>query len=199
MVFSNLSNFVIRRSDLSRQLEGFLKSHMKSIIAVESHLVILRIIRTISYYPSAMYFLYVETQMGTGKAFILQGIKCFERILKSNRYPQLLQLLVKILKTLMGVIRISDPIFELIVINYYDSMLKASPSLYFRCRQKIKQQFYLNKDSNQHSTLICFNLIYALLKKQKDEHIRNEILSIFYDITEHLMVEENRQAYKKYE
>jgi len=39
----------------------------------------------------------------------------------------------------MEVIHISDPIMQLIVINYYDSLLKKSSDLYFRCLHKIKE------------------------------------------------------------
>ena len=87
MILSTLSTYVNRRSDLSKLVSSFFISHVKNIIAIESHLVILRIMRAISYYPSAIYFLYIETQISMGKIFILEGIKSFERILKSNQYP----------------------------------------------------------------------------------------------------------------
>lgn len=134
MILSTLSRKINRRADLLKLVNSFFQSHFNTIIAIESHLVILRIMRAVSYFPSAIFFLYLETQMSTGKVFILEGIKSFERILKSNKYPELLDLLVKIIASIMGVIRISDPIMELIVINYYDSMLKKSHQLYHRCR-----------------------------------------------------------------
>lgn len=76
--------------------------------------------------------------MNKGKVFIVEGIKSFERILKTNRYNELLSLLSTIFSKLMGVIRISDPIMEVIILNSYDSMLKISQQLYYACRNKIK-------------------------------------------------------------
>lgn len=56
----------------------------------------------------------------------------------------------------------------------------------------------MNKDINQHATLICFNLMSALIQREKDEVDRNEIVSIFYEICEHLLDEPNKEAFNKY-
>lgn len=60
---------------------------------------------------------------------------------------------------------------ELIVINYHEQMLKANAELYRACRAKIKESFYASGATNQHAALICFNLLYALLRKEKDPAI----------------------------
>jgi hypothetical protein len=119
MVLANLSGFINRRPDLQRLVSSFLVSHCNQILAITSHLVILRIMRAIAYYPSTMYFLYIETQMARGKIFILEGIKSFERIIKTNKYSELLELLSKIIINLMNSVRVSDPIMQLIVLNNY--------------------------------------------------------------------------------
>ena len=71
MILANLSTIIRRRSDLMKLVTSFLGSQVNKIIKIESHLVILRIVRTVSYYPSAIYFMYIETQINQGKIFIL--------------------------------------------------------------------------------------------------------------------------------
>lgn len=110
MVLANLSRFINRRYDLYKLVNSFLASHFTNILQVKSHLPILRIIRLISYFPTAIYFVYIESHLTEGKVFIIEGIKSFERIIKTNRYPELLGILASIFVRLMGVIRISDPI-----------------------------------------------------------------------------------------
>lgn len=60
---------------------------------------------------------------------------------------------------------------ELIVINYYDQAIKNNAGLYFACRWKIKESFFANARINAHATMICFNLLYSLLSKEKDHAI----------------------------
>ena len=74
-------------------------------------------------------------------------------------------MIASILKNIMGVIRVGDPVLELIVLSSYSTLLQPSPDLYYVCREKLKEEFYLNKDKNQHATFICFNLLSALLGK----------------------------------
>ena len=66
--------------------------------------------RAVSYYPSAIFFLYIEAQFSQGKVFIIEGIKSFERILKANKFPELLDLLAKILINLLDLMKVSDPL-----------------------------------------------------------------------------------------
>lgn len=133
MVLANLSRFINKRYDLNRLVNSFLASHFPNILQVKSHLPILRIIRLVSYYPTAIYFVYIESHLTEGKIFIIEGIKSFERIIKTNRYPELLGVLGSIFMRLMGVIRIGDPIMQIIVINHHSSMLKRQPELYKLC------------------------------------------------------------------
>lgn len=119
MVLANLSRFINRRYDLLKLVNSFLSSHFTDIMKVKSHLPVLRIIRLISYYPSAIYFVYIESNFTLGKVFIIEGIKSLERIIKTNRYPELLGLLASIITRLMGVIKISDPVMQIIVLNQH--------------------------------------------------------------------------------
>ena len=42
-------------------------------------------------------------------------------------------------------------------------------------------------------------MIFALLKKEKEEEARNQLLQLFYDIADHLQQNENYALYLKYE
>ena len=138
MVIASLSVQIYKRDDLKQLITGFFMSNFNTIITIGSKLVVLRIVRAVSYFPMGIYFLYIETQMSKDKVFILQGIKSFERILRSNKFPQAMKLLATIFNNLIGVIKINDPIMELMVLNCYETMLKASTSLYKKIRNKIK-------------------------------------------------------------
>lgn len=76
--------------------------------------------------------------MSRGTPFIIEGLKAFERILKTNRFSELYTFLGGIFIKILGVIRISDPVMELMVINYFDRILKPLPALYLKCLNKIK-------------------------------------------------------------
>ena len=67
---------------------------------------------------------------------------------------------------IMKVVRITDPIMELTVINYFEQMLVPLPELYDACLQKIKLEFQINAASNQHAATIALNLLHALLRKE---------------------------------
>lgn len=56
---------------MNKVVYAFFLTQFEALVRLDSPLVILRIIRAISYYPSALYFLYIETQMTRGKAFVL--------------------------------------------------------------------------------------------------------------------------------
>ena len=99
---------------------------------------------------------------------------------------------------LLAVVRVEDPVMELIVINYHEQMLKANAELYRTCRAKIKDSCFKNLASNQHATLICFNLLYALLKKEKDASILALLEKDFYDIAAFLENDEQQALYWRY-
>jgi hypothetical protein len=94
--------------------------------------------RVISYYPCALYFLYIEKQICRGPVFVLEGVKSLERILRTNRFNELFQFIGNIIGKLMNVLKVTDPIMELIIINNFEKMLMNSPYLYRLVRNKIK-------------------------------------------------------------
>lgn len=51
-------------------------------------IVMLRLIRTISFFPSDGYFKYIENRMNRGELFMLEGINAFVRIHKYNDFPE---------------------------------------------------------------------------------------------------------------
>jgi hypothetical protein len=95
MVLAALSPQINLRSDMNKVVYAFFLTQFEALVRIESPLVVLRIMRCISYYPSALYFLYIETQMNRGKAFILEGVKALERILRTNKFSELFQFLCK--------------------------------------------------------------------------------------------------------
>ena len=72
---------------------AFFLTQFEALVNINSPIVVLRLVRCVSYYPSALYFLYIETQMHRGKAFIVEGIKALERILRTNKFSELFQFL----------------------------------------------------------------------------------------------------------
>ena len=94
-------------------------THFERLQKIDQPIIVLRIIRTIGYYPTALYYNVIKTKMGLGKAFVLEGLKSFERILKANRYPEIFDLLSEIFTELIAVMNVSDHIFETIVLNHY--------------------------------------------------------------------------------
>lgn len=56
---------------MNKVMYAFFLTQFEALVRIESHIIILRIIRAIGYYPSALYFLYIETQMNRGNIFIL--------------------------------------------------------------------------------------------------------------------------------
>ncbi len=75
MILAALAPQINLRLDMNKVVYAFFLTQFEALVRLDNHLVILRIIRAISYYPSALYFLYIETQMARGKAFVLEGIK----------------------------------------------------------------------------------------------------------------------------
>ena len=75
MVLAALAPQINLRIEMNKVVYAFFLTQFEALVRIDSPLVVLRIIRAISYYPSALYFLYIETQMCRGKAFILEGIK----------------------------------------------------------------------------------------------------------------------------
>lgn len=69
---------------------------------------------------------------------------------------------------------------ELIIINHYDQAIKTNAGLYAACRWKIKESFFANARINAHATMICFNLLYSLLVKEKDQATSALIEKDFY-------------------
>jgi hypothetical protein len=110
MVLSVISTFINRRPDMNKVVYAFFLTQFELLVKITSPIVILRIMRVVSYYPCALYFLYIETQMSRGKVFIIEGIKSLERILRTNKFAELFQFLATIFSKLLGVIQITDPV-----------------------------------------------------------------------------------------
>jgi|LakMenEpi03Aug12_release.lakeMendotaPanAssembly.Ray.scaffolds.fasta_scaffold456342_1 hypothetical protein len=110
MVLAALAPQINLRTEMNKVVYAFFLTQFEALVRIDSPIVVLRIMRAISYYPSALYFLYIETQMSRGKAFILEGIKALERILRTNKFSELFQFLSTIFIKLLAVVRVSDPV-----------------------------------------------------------------------------------------
>jgi hypothetical protein len=93
MILAALAKQINRREDMNKVVYAFFLTQFEALVRIESPIVILRIVRAIGYYPSALYFLFIETQMNRGKIFIIEGIKALERILRTNKFAELFQFL----------------------------------------------------------------------------------------------------------
>lgn len=82
--------------------------------------------RTISCFSVTMYFSYIEKQIKKGKVFALEGLKCFEKILKTNKFQEIFAYLAKVMTNLLSDISVTDSIMELIVISNYEAMVQKS-------------------------------------------------------------------------
>ena len=59
----------------NKLIYGLFLTQFEAFLKIDHPLVVLRLIRAIGYYPSALYFLYIETQMNRGGVFITEGLK----------------------------------------------------------------------------------------------------------------------------
>jgi hypothetical protein len=64
-----------------------LLSNKERFNQITDSLVLLRLIRFIGFYPAAAYYNLILKSMSRGKAFILEGLKSYDKIVKANKYP----------------------------------------------------------------------------------------------------------------
>lgn len=75
MILAALAPQINLREDMNKVVYAFFFTQFEALVKIDSPLVVLRIIRAISYYPSALYFLYIETHISRGGVFVLEGVK----------------------------------------------------------------------------------------------------------------------------
>ncbi len=92
-ILSLLSVYITKREDLNKIVYAIFITHFDKLQKTDTPIIILRMIRTIGYYPTAVYYNVIKTKMSLGKAYLLEGLKSFERILKANRYPEIFEVL----------------------------------------------------------------------------------------------------------
>lgn len=144
MMLCGLSGPISRRPDVIQITLAFLITQFEALTSITSTLVVLRLMRTISCFSVTLYFSYIESQLSKGKVFLLEGIKCFEKIISTNRQADLINYLCKILEKVIESVSITDGLMQLMVTSHYKSMVKTSPSLYALIRKRIQQEFYSN-------------------------------------------------------
>ncbi len=103
--------YINKRDDLNKIVYAIFITHFEKLQRIETPIVLLRLIRAIGYYPTAVYYNVIKSKMSLGKVFVLEGLKSFERILKANRYPEIFDLLSEIFSELITVMNVNDHIF----------------------------------------------------------------------------------------
>lgn len=86
MVLCSLSRFANRRDDVGQIVYAFLVTQFNAFTKPTSPIVVLRLMRTISCYPTALYFVYMEQQIKRGRVFAIEGLRCFGKIVKTNKF-----------------------------------------------------------------------------------------------------------------
>lgn len=77
MIMTVISPIIFKREDLSRIVYAFFVTQKDSLLKIENELIILRLIRTLGYYPTSIYYEFVHNQMQRGRVFILEGLNAF--------------------------------------------------------------------------------------------------------------------------
>lgn len=70
-MLSLLSPLINKREDLHKVVYALLITHLSNFQQVENKIVLLRLIRMIGYYPTAVYYAFVKDNMAKGKVFLL--------------------------------------------------------------------------------------------------------------------------------
>jgi hypothetical protein len=71
MILCVVSPLVNRREDLQKVVYALLITHMQTLNSMTNNLALLRFIRLISYYPTAVYYVFIKMKMNNGRAFFL--------------------------------------------------------------------------------------------------------------------------------
>ncbi len=136
-MLSTISSFANRRNDVSQIIYSLFITQYEVFSKINTPIVVLRLLRCIACYPSALYYSYIEHQIKKGRVFALEGLRCFEKIIRTNKYNELFKNLALIIANLIEFISVTDPIMDLIVNKQFEQMLKASSSLFEGILRKI--------------------------------------------------------------
>ena len=132
-----ISTYANKRQDVEA-IYALLITQFQPLIKMNSPLVVLRLMRTISCYSIALYFDYIQESMKRGRVFVLEGIRCFERIIMTNQFKELNKLLATLMIKVLQNVSVTDSIMNLIVVQNYEKMVSKFPELYKAVREKIK-------------------------------------------------------------
>ena len=80
--------------------------------------------RVMSCYSIALYFPFIEEQMKKGRIYILEGLRCFVRILSTNKFAELFPFLTKTMINVLNDVSVTDELMNLIVISNFHTMVK---------------------------------------------------------------------------
>ena len=88
---------------------------------------------------------------------------------------------------IINFIQVTDSIFEQIVMNNYESVIKKSLKLYGKIIDKLRQTIYeniknCNETDSKHKILLSFNYLYKLIKREKDEECLQKLYAAFLDV-----------------
>lgn len=86
MVLATIADCMKNREDLKVVISSVIITNFNIFCKITDELVLLRLIRLIGYYPSALYFSFIEQCMGYSRVFTLEGLSCFERVSRNKKY-----------------------------------------------------------------------------------------------------------------
>lgn len=84
-------------------------------------------------------------------------------------------------------IEVTDSIFEQIVMNNYENVIKKQLKLYSKIIEKLKLTIHhhiknANETDSKHKILLSFNYLYKLMKREKDEECLQMLFAAFVEI-----------------
>lgn len=88
MVLTCLRSYIIRDRECCKIVNASLVTFSAYFTSITDELLMLRILRTIGYFPISIYFEFMKTTMSKGKVFIIEGLQAFSRIARNRDYLQ---------------------------------------------------------------------------------------------------------------
>lgn len=166
-MLSSIATHVNQRLDIGQVVYALLIAQFSQLSQCGHPLVALRLMRAISCYSVVLYFSYIEQQMDRGRVFLIEGLKCFARIIRNNKLNDLFESLSATMSHLISKVRISDDLVDLIVLVNYKTMVISSPQLFQAILTRIRDEFLIALSQKQQSeALISLNYLYSLIKKE---------------------------------
>lgn len=150
------------RQDLKVVITSILMTNCNTFTSIVDELVLVRMVRLIGYYPTAIYFSFIQKLMGYSKVFLCEGLAAFNRISKNKEYLEIFPLLHLVFAEIIDYIEVNDSIFENLINENYEKVLKPNLTLYSAVLKKICDTFCSSK-SLKNDGILALNWIEKML------------------------------------